>query len=677
MLHLANRYTDLRNKITTDVLKEEHNRWLNTLDEHKTDLWKRIEWDGKLNTPPIKDYPSVDAFASHFEDLYKNKDASVAESIMNLQSDVTIPLLDDPISTREVNESINKMKKGGYDYPFSINLILKSMFMPILVILMNMLFYISYPIQCTKSILFAITKKGNLSEPSNFRGIQMMSVIACLCDKILAARLQLWITVSDEQTAYQKGKSVLNNIFTLRLLIELAKVCDVTLYIGFFDIAKAFDHVSRYLLLKKLVDMGIGKCMLKALQMMYNFTHCIVAIKGTYSDEFQTLSGIRQGATSSSILFISFMDDLIQHLKAKCDPANLIGDLHSLLHADDTVLINTNKETFIHKCKVMQKFFKEKQLSLNIKKSRYMIVNGNLGDVKSKLDIGSGFLSYTSTYTYLGYTITRSGKLKDDFDNNINEKRSNLTIKFLNFCRSNFMAPLNIKLEVLNLCLKSTLLFGCEIWGNVKLDRLETCYRKAIKYALSARPSVNNEIVYIESGQYPLVCDITSRQLKFWLRIQDSVSVQPNNYTSRLLVLAIDKNIPYILYYKNLEDMYITSVSCNESLKEKYRTIWTRTINSKHTEDTESKRGVYKSINPNLKCYIPNALPEYERMQITRYRIGSHNLLIEKGRHSRMPRENRVCICDTGIQSLHHVIFSCPLTKRLPEVSHILMNFSP
>ena len=109
------------------MLKEEHNRWL---DEHKTDLWKRIDWDAKPNTPPIKDYPSVDTFASHFEDLYKSKDASEAVSIMNLQSDVTIPLLDDPISTREVNESINKMKKGGYDYPLSIILILKSMFMP-------------------------------------------------------------------------------------------------------------------------------------------------------------------------------------------------------------------------------------------------------------------------------------------------------------------------------------------------------------------------------------------------------------------------------------------------------------------------------------------------------------------------------------------------------------------
>ena len=104
MLHIANRYAKLRNKITANVLKEEHNRWLNILNENKTDLWKRIDWNGKINAPPSKNYPSADTFASHFEDLYKNKDTSEVESIMSLQSDVTIPLLDDPISAREVND---------------------------------------------------------------------------------------------------------------------------------------------------------------------------------------------------------------------------------------------------------------------------------------------------------------------------------------------------------------------------------------------------------------------------------------------------------------------------------------------------------------------------------------------------------------------------------------------
>ena len=55
-------------------------------------------------------------------------------------------------------------------------------------------------------------------------------------------------------------------IFTVRLLIEIAKKSNSKLYIGCFDIAKAFDKVSRLLLLKKLVKLGIGYCMLGALK---------------------------------------------------------------------------------------------------------------------------------------------------------------------------------------------------------------------------------------------------------------------------------------------------------------------------------------------------------------------------------------------------------------------------
>ena len=69
------------------------------------------------------------------------------------------------------------------------------------------------------------------------------------------------------------------------------------------------------------------------------------------------------------------------------------------------------------------------------------------------------------------------------------------------------MTPTSIKFEVLNACLNSTILFGCEIWVNSKLDKLEKQSNTR-----SARPSVNNEIIYIESGQYPLFCDVKSRQ---------------------------------------------------------------------------------------------------------------------------------------------------------------------
>ena len=89
-------------------------------------------------------------------------------------------------------------------------------------------------------------------------------------------------------------------------------------------------------------------------------------------------------------------------------------------------------------------------------------------------------------------------------------------------------------------------------------------------------------------------------------------------------------------------------------------------------DDGESKLGVYRQINPNLKPFTTDQpIPEFERINITRYRTGSHNLQIEKGRHNRTSREDRLCICQTGIQTLNHVIFLCPLTKRLPDISNL------
>lgn len=668
-----NRYNSLRNKLTVEVLKDDHSRWVDVLNGNSSsELWERIDWNGKLNAPPSTNFPPPEIFAAHFEDLYKATDDKECENIMSLQSDVTIPLLDDPITQSEVEDALDDMKKGGYDFPLPVVHILRKLFLPVLVLLMNVMFYVKYPVQLAVSLLFTIPKSGNLSIATNFRGIQMMKSIACLYDRVINCRLLSWIRVSDEQTAYQKGKSILIHLFTMRLLIELAKSCNITLYIGFFDIAKAFDHVSRYLLLKKLVSLGVGRCMLKALQMMYYATYCVVNGKGMCSKVFRTFTGIRQGATSSTNLFTAFMDDLIAHLKSKCAPEQLIMDLHSLLHADDTVLLSTSRRAFVFKCKEMVNCFKEKKLNLNVSKSRYMIINGKTNDHKVKLDIGHGFLAYAKTYKYLGYYISDTGKLCDDFGLNVNSKRANLTIKYLNFCRSNFMAPLKVKLDVLNVCLKSSVLFGCEVWANSKLDKLECCYRKAIKNALSVRPSVNNEIAYIESGQFPLVCDVKSRQLKFWMTLQEDMMNKPDNYLSRLIDLAVEKKIPYVLYYTKLADTYRNSKTCKDTLKEQYFNTWTSRVENCSSDDNESKLGVYKQINPNLQCYTTEQpLPEFERIHITRFRTGSHNLKIETGRHSRIARENRLCTCKTGIQTLNHVIFTCPLTTRLPNTTNL------
>ena len=122
---------------------------------------------------------------------------------------------------------------------------------PLLLLLFNIMFYVAYPVSLARSLLCALPKKGNLALPNNYRGIQMLTALSALYDRIISIRLRDWCVINHVQTAFQKGKSTIHQFFTIRLLIELAKRTNTTLYIGFFDLAKAFNKVSRLLRLEK------------------------------------------------------------------------------------------------------------------------------------------------------------------------------------------------------------------------------------------------------------------------------------------------------------------------------------------------------------------------------------------------------------------------------------------
>ena len=82
--------------------------------------------------------------------------------------------------------------------------------------------------------------------------------------------------------------------------------------------------------------------------------------------------------------------------------------------------------------------------------------------------------------------------------------------------------------------------------------------------------------------------------------------------------------------------------------------------------DEDSKLDAYLSINTNLVKPSFEGKLEFQIIIVTRYRTGSHNLRIEKDR--RLPnsrREDRLCICNTGVQTVKHVFLHCPLLNDI------------
>ena len=74
----------------------------------------------------------------------------------------------------------------------------------------------------------------------------------------------------------------------------------------------------------------------------------------------------------------------------------LLEVMHVLLHADDTLIISTNRLLFVQKCNYMVDYFHENELRLNLGKSSYLIINGKNTDEKSTIIINNGPLEYKS-----------------------------------------------------------------------------------------------------------------------------------------------------------------------------------------------------------------------------------------------------------------------------------------
>ena len=160
-----------------------------------------------------------------------------------------------------------------------------------------------------------VFKKGNRLLPENYRGITVINCVAKLYDKILCRRLQLWFKPDREQAGGQKGRGCIEHIVTLRLIADYAFRKKMKLFIIFVDFRQAYDKVSRVVLFFILKHLGCGAVMLLALISMYKTTQSII---GTAIVSASV--GVRQGSPTSCLLFVLFVNDMIQLFKQRCGP---------------------------------------------------------------------------------------------------------------------------------------------------------------------------------------------------------------------------------------------------------------------------------------------------------------------------------------------------------------------
>ena len=138
----------------------------------------------------------------------------------------------------------------------------------------------------------------------------------------------------------------LDNIFVLHSLITHCLNINKMLYSAFIDFRKAFDFVVRDVLWLKLIESGIRGKILNIIQSMYKSIKSRVKFNNSFSCEFVSHIGVRQGECLSPFLFSMYINDLEKELIQKGAEGIDIGmlKLYLLLYGDDIALFSNTSE---------------------------------------------------------------------------------------------------------------------------------------------------------------------------------------------------------------------------------------------------------------------------------------------------------------------------------------------
>ena len=240
------------------------------------------------------------------------------------------------------------------------------------------------------AIIKPLLKKGKpADEISSYRPVSLTSCMGKLAERMINARLYWWLEsnkiVSAHQAGFRVGQRTEDVMFRITQRIIDGFHSKKTTVGVFVDLQQAYDRVWRKGLFTKMQDMGIHGN-------LYNWTKSFLTdrliqtkVGNAYSSKKMLEECLLQGSCLSCTLFLIFLNDLPQELKADKD-----------LYADDLSLWQTQSKAGT--CAILlnedlirlEKYCQKWKLRLNYKKTVYNIFSKSPKEAKRNLSIKIG-----------------------------------------------------------------------------------------------------------------------------------------------------------------------------------------------------------------------------------------------------------------------------------------------
>ena len=393
------------------------------------------------------------------------------------------------------------------------------------------------PTSWQEGSLIYLPKAGDLTLPSNYRGIMLLSIMRKVYDKLLVLRAKKHVEHCEEQGGFRANRSCPDQVFVLYNLLERRRHVDhKATYLCFVDFKKAFDRVYRDMLKVKMYDgAGIKGRLHKSMAAMMDGTKARVRYNGKLSSLFDITMGVAQGGISSPMLFAIFVDDLAAMLKETGVGIKLVDQLlNVLLFADDTVLMAETADDLRKLLTTLEAFCNKWRLEVNETKTEVMIVpdgNGTGMPAADEFTYGNKSLNVVDKYKYLGVWIHKDLTWKYHVNCTLDKatKALNSWTRLLN--NPKIGAPM--KLTCYKAMVRPVMEYAAEVWtaDATQLEALEGLQRRCARMITGAPNATPKPALLLELG----LPTMAQRYERIKLNYVHKVALAPANRFIRML----------------------------------------------------------------------------------------------------------------------------------------------
>jgi len=205
------------------------------------------------------------------------------------------------------------------------------------------------PTQLSWSTVVLIPKGGG-----DYRGIGLLEIVWKVIESIINRRIAGKVHFHDSLHGFIAKRGTGTACIEAKLLQQLSKMVQKTLYYIFLDLRKAYDTVDRERLLEILEGYGVGPNTLGLLKFYWENQRCVARSGNYHGSVFVPERGVTQGGIISPILFNILVDavvrkwyaDVMEDMTSAVSglEGDAIRDRASLFYADDGAIGSRDPE---------------------------------------------------------------------------------------------------------------------------------------------------------------------------------------------------------------------------------------------------------------------------------------------------------------------------------------------